>query len=112
MALPISGVPTAPDATGQLAGTEPGPTGTDQARPPAGCRFAPRCPEVMDECRTTSPALYQAGRVQVRCLLHSPDQNLRNGTPPPGSATGSVNTVAAGGGAAGSVATEEGSGDE
>jgi peptide/nickel transport system ATP-binding protein len=99
--LPLTGIPGSPP---------------DLARPPAGCRFAPRCPKVMDECRTTSPALYQAGRVQVRCLLHSPDhspdQDLRNGTPPPGSATGSVHTVAAGGGAAGSVATEEGSADE
>jgi len=40
MALPISGVPIAPDATGQLAGTEPGPTGTDQARPPASHALA------------------------------------------------------------------------
>jgi hypothetical protein len=70
----------------------------------------------MDECRATPPELYEAGPVQVRCLLHSPDhrpdQNLRNGTPTPGSAAGSVSTVAAGGGAAGSVATEEGSADE
>ena len=84
--LPLTGIPGSPP---------------DLARPPAGCRFAPRCPQVMDECRATSPALYQAGPVQVRCLLHSPDhgpdhgpdQNLRNGTPPPGSATGSVSTV-------------------
>jgi peptide/nickel transport system ATP-binding protein len=99
--LPLTGIPGAPP---------------DLARPPAGCRFAPRCPEVMDACRATPPELYQAGPVQVRCLLHSPDhgpdQNLRNGTPPPGSATGSVSSVAAGGGAAGSVATEEGGSDE
>jgi peptide/nickel transport system ATP-binding protein len=99
--LPLTGIPGAPP---------------DLARPPAGCRFAPRCPKVMDDCRATPPELYQAGPVQVRCLLHSPDhgpdQNLRNGTPPPGSATGSVSSVAAGGGAAGSVATEEGGSDE
>jgi peptide/nickel transport system ATP-binding protein len=107
--LPLTGIPGAPP---------------DLARPPAGCRFAPRCPRVMDECRGTLPALYEAGPVQVRCLLHSPDhgpdhgpdhspdQNLRNGTPPPGSATGSVSSLAAGGGAAGSVTTEEGSADE
>jgi peptide/nickel transport system ATP-binding protein len=99
--LPLTGIPGAPP---------------DLARPPAGCRFAPRCPQVMDTCRATPPELYQAGPVQVRCLLHSPDhgpdQNLRNGTPPPGSATGSVSSVAAGGGAAGSVATEEGGSDE
>ena len=40
--------------------------------PPEGCRFAPRCPEVMDRCRTATPALTEVapGR-QVRCFLHS-----------------------------------------
>ena len=95
--LPLTGIPGAPP---------------DLARPPAGCRFAPRCPKVMDVCRATPPELYPAGPVQVRCLLHSPDHNLRNGTPPPGSATGSVTSVAAAGGPAASVATEEGSADE
>ena len=98
--LPLTGIPGAPP---------------DLARPPPGCRFAPRCPKVMDECRATPPALYEVGPVQVRCLLHSQDhgqdQNLRNGTPPPGSATGSVSSVATGG-AAGSVATEECGSDE
>jgi peptide/nickel transport system ATP-binding protein len=84
----------------------------DLARPPAGCRFAPRCPKVMDVCRVTPPELYPVGPVQVRCLLHSPDPDLRNGTPPPGSATGSVTSVAAGGGATGHAAREEGSADE
>jgi peptide/nickel transport system ATP-binding protein len=95
--LPLTGIPGAPP---------------DLARPPAGCRFAPRCPKVMDVCRTTPPELYSAGPVQVRCLLHSPDQNLRNENLPPGSATGSVSSLAAGGAPAGSVATEEGSADE
>ena len=27
----------------------------DPARPPSGCRFHPRCPEVMERCRTESP---------------------------------------------------------
>jgi peptide/nickel transport system ATP-binding protein len=94
--LPLTGIPGAPP---------------DLARPPAGCRFAPRCPQVMDTCRTTPPELYVAGPVQVRCLLHSPDQNLRNENPPPGSATGNVTSVAAGG-PAGNVATEEGSADD
>ena len=36
MSMPISGVPTAPDATGQLASTEPGPVaGATGSRPPA-----------------------------------------------------------------------------
>jgi hypothetical protein len=66
----------------------------------------------MDVCRATPPELYLAGPVQVRCLLHSPDQNPRNETPPPGPATGSVTSVAARGGPAGNVATEEDSADE
>jgi peptide/nickel transport system ATP-binding protein len=41
----------------------------DLARPPAGCRFAPRCPKVMDRCRTDPPELYQVDGVDVRCLL-------------------------------------------
>ena len=44
--LPLTGIP----------GTPP-----DLARPPAGCRFAPRCPKVMDVCRATPPDLYQVG---------------------------------------------------
>jgi oligopeptide transport system ATP-binding protein len=29
---------------------------------PPGCRFAPRCPAVMDRCHTDSPPLYMVGR--------------------------------------------------
>jgi peptide/nickel transport system ATP-binding protein len=42
----------------------------DLAHPPKGCRFHPRCPEVMPECRTREPSLYLLGRSQVRCLLY------------------------------------------
>jgi peptide/nickel transport system ATP-binding protein len=94
--LPLTGIPGSPP---------------DLARPPSGCRFAPRCPKVMDECPGTPPALYQAGQVQVRCLLHSSAQNLRNEYPAPGSPGDSVSSVATGG-ATGNVATEEGGSDE
>jgi peptide/nickel transport system ATP-binding protein len=40
--------------------------------PPSGCRFSPRCPVVMDVCRTDEPVLYQVGTVQSRCLRHAP----------------------------------------
>ncbi len=43
----------------------------DLARPPQGCRFNPRCPQVFDACRVTEPLLYQVGAVQARCLLHA-----------------------------------------
>jgi peptide/nickel transport system ATP-binding protein len=38
-----------------------------------GCRFADRCPQVRDVCRTVSPALYPVGLVESRCLQHSPE---------------------------------------
>jgi peptide/nickel transport system ATP-binding protein len=40
-------------------------------RPPAGCRFHPRCPHVMDVCRTTAPPdlSVAAGHVSA-CWLH------------------------------------------
>ena len=42
----------------------------DLARLPAGCRFAPRCPKVMDRCVETVPDLYPVDGVDVRCLLY------------------------------------------
>jgi peptide/nickel transport system ATP-binding protein len=41
----------------------------DLGRPPAGCRFHPRCSEVMPQCLTTDPELYSVDDTQVRCLL-------------------------------------------
>ena len=40
---------------------------------PPGCRFAPRCPQVMDICRGASPSLRQVGSEhQAACFLHEP----------------------------------------
>ncbi len=39
----------------------------------AGCRFADRCAQVRDVCRTVAPTLYALGGVTSRCLRHSPD---------------------------------------
>ena len=43
----------------------------DLARPPTGCRFHPRCPEVMPACVTREPELYRIRDVRVRCLLYA-----------------------------------------
>jgi peptide/nickel transport system ATP-binding protein len=43
----------------------------DLASPPAGCRFHPRCPEVMPACLAHPPDLYPVGDSQVRCLLYT-----------------------------------------
>jgi peptide/nickel transport system ATP-binding protein len=53
--VPLTGIPGSPP---------------DLARPPAGCRFAPRCGKVMDICEAHAPALYAAGGELVRCFLH------------------------------------------
>ncbi len=42
--------------------------------PPAGCRFHPRCPQVMDVCHTVDPApRHVEGGVLVACHLYPPD---------------------------------------
>lgn len=43
----------------------------DLARLPRGCKFAPRCPQVMDRCREEEPIIFKAGEDHlVRCFLH------------------------------------------
>jgi peptide/nickel transport system ATP-binding protein len=53
--LPLTGIPGSPP---------------DLARPPKGCRFAPRCPKVMERCKDTLPDLYLVDGADVRCLLY------------------------------------------
>ena len=42
----------------------------DLARPPAGCRFQPRCGQAMPQCSTTVPEVFRVGDSEVRCLLY------------------------------------------
>jgi len=52
----------------------------DLARPPAGCRFSPRCPHVMARCRSAQPPLFDVDGDLVRCILYekgaAPDATL------------------------------------
>ncbi len=41
----------------------------DLARPLSGCRFAPRCPQVMPRCEDSEPPLYRLPEADVRCFL-------------------------------------------
>ena len=42
--------------------------------PPSGCRFLTRCPQVIDQCKTTEPPLVQIGNTEdkhkVWCHLY------------------------------------------
>jgi peptide/nickel transport system ATP-binding protein len=42
----------------------------DLVRLPTGCRFNPRCPDVMPACVRQEPELYAVGDAEVRCLLY------------------------------------------
>jgi peptide/nickel transport system ATP-binding protein len=42
------------------------------SRPPPGCHFHPRCPEVMDRCRREEPAAYPVEGGHSRCFLCEP----------------------------------------
>ena len=52
---PLEGIPGAPPNLADL---------------PEGCRFNPRCPEVMPQCHVTRPELYEVEGEMVRCFLH------------------------------------------
>jgi peptide/nickel transport system ATP-binding protein len=51
--VPLTGIPGSPP---------------DLARPPEGCRFAPRCPRVQERCKDAPVRLYHVDDVLVRCL--------------------------------------------
>lgn len=72
----IEAIPRA-DGKGWLPESLPGEV-PDPARPPAGCRFHPRCPYAFDRCRTEAPPLVEitAGR-SVACWLHEPGSRER-----------------------------------
>ena len=42
----------------------------DPVNLPSGCRFAPRCPEVMEGCWNGEPPMYDLDEQQARCILY------------------------------------------
>lgn len=63
----IGAVPSVDDA-GHLPAELPGDV-PDPARPPAGCRFHPRCPVAIDRCRTEEPVAVTAPDRVAYCWL-------------------------------------------
>jgi peptide/nickel transport system ATP-binding protein len=64
----MSAFPSVRGPRRELAGIPGSPP--DLARPPSGCRFHPRCPEVMPQCPNREPPLYRVDDADVRCLLY------------------------------------------
>jgi peptide/nickel transport system ATP-binding protein len=60
--LPLTGIPGSPP---------------DLAKPPPGCRFAPRCPKMMPRCETDPPPEYELAGSLVRCFLYEDKGGLR-----------------------------------
>jgi peptide/nickel transport system ATP-binding protein len=71
----IGAIPTV-NSVGQLPAALSGEV-PDPASPPPGCRFHPRCPEVMDRCRSEDPVAFrpQADRI-VACWLAEDSSTL------------------------------------
>ncbi|MGI8769237.1 MAG: ABC transporter ATP-binding protein [Propionibacteriaceae bacterium] len=61
--VPLTGIPGSPP---------------DLASLPPGCRFAPRCPHVFDDCTRVEPALYDVDGVDTRCLLYADGRGGRS----------------------------------
>jgi peptide/nickel transport system ATP-binding protein len=64
----MNAFPSVSGARRELTGIPGAPP--DLHRPPSGCRFHPRCPDVMPQCISREPERYRVGDVEVRCLLY------------------------------------------
>jgi oligopeptide/dipeptide ABC transporter ATP-binding protein len=58
--------PASPGVQARVRGDVPSP-----ARPPAGCRFHTRCPEVFERCKVEAPLAYPVDGGMSRCFLAS-----------------------------------------
>jgi len=62
-----------PDGSGTMPAVLPGEV-PDPALPPLGCRFHPRCPHVMEVCRSREPVLEPVGEDRLAaCWLRVPE---------------------------------------
>ncbi len=67
----LESIPRMGDADQRLTAIDGQPP--DLASPPGGCAFHPRCPKVLDRCRTEEPTAFDVAAGQVaRCWLASP----------------------------------------
>jgi peptide/nickel transport system ATP-binding protein len=64
----VSSIPRTTKRQGMLTAISGSPP--DMLEPPTGCRFNPRCPHVMDICRTTSPPQISKEKDVVKCFLY------------------------------------------
>ena len=66
-----------PDLNRQWGKQEIGTVDAETAKVGKGCKFASRCPHVMDKCRQNRPPLYQLGDKQVAsCFLYEDKSTL------------------------------------
>jgi oligopeptide/dipeptide ABC transporter ATP-binding protein len=72
----LESIPRLGDSRQRLTAIEGQPP--DPSAPPPGCAFHPRCPKVMDRCRTEAPPEFRVGDVQTsRCWLSAPVSAVR-----------------------------------
>ena len=67
MAL-VNSIPTKSRNQGELSAIPGSPP--NMLSPPSGCRFHPRCPRVMDICRTSDPGNTEKDERTLRCHLY------------------------------------------
>jgi peptide/nickel transport system ATP-binding protein len=65
----INSIPRTTKDMGRLTTISGAPP--NMLNPPNGCRFHPRCPYVMDVCKTNSPPQTEKQEELVRCFLYS-----------------------------------------
>ena len=72
----LESIPRLGDSRQRLTAIEGQPP--DPSAPPPGCAFHPRCPKIMDRCRTEAPPEFRVADAQTsRCWLAAPVNAVR-----------------------------------